>query len=272
MGFRSATIVLTRPHSDLIHISFSGSWGFITFNFCDSILCIALSAGQPMFLPLWFRWFRWFYKVPYMRKILFVTYLTKSCLRVYISQLENTPLNVHKNRLKDSLTSGNSVFSFCKPAGQSRFRFLESGKQRRATTGPSSSFQPRRPASTLKRPWNRSDRPRNLDFPGLKAENTRLASLWNRLQWEPYSVSAGRGSSSFSSRAVPYIDHKSLVRLALPNQDPSAGPEKHPSGSYKLDGRSRRHLTASVTAWNTLMATDTWRPYVLKREGPYSSI
>ena len=59
-----------------------------------------------------------------MRKILFVTYLTKSCLRVYISQLENTPLNVHKNRLKDSLTSGNSIFSFCKTAGQSGFHFF----------------------------------------------------------------------------------------------------------------------------------------------------
>ena len=120
--------MLTRTHPDRIHLRFSSSWGFITFNFCDSILCIGFSAGQLMFLPLRFRLFRWFYKVPHMRKILFVTYLTKSCLRVYISQLENTLLNVHKNRLKDSLTSGNSVFSFCKTAGQSGFRFFESVK------------------------------------------------------------------------------------------------------------------------------------------------
>ena len=177
-----------------------------------------------------------------------------------------------KNRPKGSLTSGKSIFNFCKTAGQSGFRFFESAKQRGATTGPSASFQPRRPDSTLKRPWNRSDRPQNLVFPGLRAENTSLDSLRNRIQRKLKHVSAGHGSVSFSSRAVPYIDHKSLVRLALPKQDPSAGPEIHPSGLHELSRRSRRHLTASVTAWKPLWATDTRRPYVLKREGPYSSI
>ena len=162
--------------------------------------------------------------------------------------------------------------TFVKPQVRAVFVFLNQRKQRRATTGPSASFQPRRPDSTLKRPWNRSDRPQNLVFPGLRAENTSLDSLRNRLQRKLKHVSAGRGSVSFSSRAVPYIDHKSFVRLALPKQDPSAGPEIHPSGLHELSRRSRRHLTASVTAWKPLRATDTRRPYVLKREGPYSSI
>lgn len=40
------------------------------------------------------------FQSPHMRKNLFVTYLTKSCLRVYISQLETTPLNMTTKNTK----------------------------------------------------------------------------------------------------------------------------------------------------------------------------
>lgn len=183
-----------------------------------------------------------------MRKNLFVTYLTKSCLRVYISQLETTPLNMTTKTPKPPLTSGNSVYQFYKTAGQRGFYFSGYGEILLATTGPPARFQPRKPASALKRPQKRSDRPQNRDFPGLRALKARSRPSQNRLQRKPYSVSAGQSLQFFSSRAVPYIDHKSLIRLALPNQALFSGLENHPSGCHELSRRTRRHLTSSVAA------------------------
>lgn len=183
-----------------------------------------------------------------MRKNLFVTYLTKSCLRVYISQLETTPLNMTTKNTKTPSDQRKQ----CIPVLQNRWseRFCFSGYREilLATTGPPARFQPRKPALALKRPQKRSDRPQNRDFPGLRALKARSRPSQNRLQRKPYSVSAGQSLQFFSSRAVPYIDHKSLVRLALPNQALFSGLENHPSGCHELSGRTRRHLTASVTA------------------------
>lgn len=153
-----------------------------------------------------------------MRKNLFVTYLTKSCLRVYISQLETTLLNMTTKTPKPPLTSGNYIYQFYKTAGQRGFYFSGYREILLATTGPPARFQPRKPASSLKRPQKRSDRPQNRDFPGLRALKARSRPSQDRLQRKTYSVSAGQSFQLFSSRAVPYIDHKSLVRLALPNQ------------------------------------------------------
>ena len=183
-----------------------------------------------------------------MRKNLFVTYLTKSCLRVYISQLETTHLNMTTKTPKPPLTSGNSVYQFYKTAGQRGFYFSGYREILLATTSPPARFQPRKPASAPKRPQKRSDRPQNRDFPGLRALKARSRPSKSRLQRKPYSVSAGQSFQLFSSRAVPYIDHKSLVRLALPNQALFSGLENHPSGCHELSGSARRHLTASVTA------------------------
>lgn len=183
-----------------------------------------------------------------MRKNLFVTYLTKSCLRVYISQLETTPLNMTTKTPKPPLTSGNYIYQFYKTAGQRGFYFSGYREILLATTGPPARFQPRKPASALKRPQKRSDRPQNRDFPGLRALKARSRPSQNRLQRKPYSVFAGQSFQLFSSRAVPYIDHKSLVRLALPKPTLLLGPGIHPSGCHELSGRTRRHLTASVTA------------------------
>lgn len=183
-----------------------------------------------------------------MRKNLFVTYLTKSCLRVYISQLETTPLNMTTKTPKPPLTSGNYIYQFYKTAGQRGFYFSGYREILLATTGPPARFQPRKPASALKRPQKRSDRPQNRDFPGLRALEARSRPSQNRLQRKPYSVFAGQSFQLFSSRAVPYIDHKSLVRLALPKPTLLLGPGIHPSGCHELSGRTRRHLTASVTA------------------------
>lgn len=183
-----------------------------------------------------------------MRKNLFVTYLTKSCLRVYISQLETTPLNMTTKNTKTPLTSGNYIYQFYKTAGQRGFYFSGYREILLDTTGPPARFQPRKPASALKRPQKRSDRPQNRDFPGPRALKARYRPSQNRLQRKPYSVSAGQSFQFFSSRAVPYIDHKSLVRLALPKSTLLLGPGIHPSGFHELSGSTRRHLTTSVTA------------------------
>lgn len=160
-----------------------------------------------------------------MRKNLFVTYLTKSCLRVYISQLETTPLNMTTKNTKTPSDQRKLYIPVLQNRWSEGFYFSGYREILLDTTGPPARFQPRKPASALKRPQKRSDRPQNRDFPGPRALKARSRPSQNRLQRKPYSVSAGQSFQFFSSRAVPYIDHKSLVRLALPKSTLFSGLE-----------------------------------------------
>ena len=183
-----------------------------------------------------------------MRKNLFVTYLTKSCLRVYISQLETTHLNMTTKNTKTPSDQRKQ----CIPVLQNRwsegflFFWLRGNLARHnrptckvptaeASLGPQTTPKTLRSASKPRFSW-----PKSLE--------SQVPPLPKPPQRKPYSVSAGQSFQFFFSRAVPYIDHKSLVRLALPNQALFSGLENHPSGCHELSGRTRRHLTASVTA------------------------
>ena len=153
-----------------------------------------------------------------MRKNLFVTYLTKSCLRVYISQLETTPLNMTTKNTKTLSDQRKQCIPVLQNRWSERFLFfwLQGNLARHnrptckvptaeASLGPQTTPKTLRSASKPRFSW-----PEILE--------SQVSPSQNRLQRKPYSVSAGQSLQFFSSRAVPYIDHKSLVRLALPNQ------------------------------------------------------